>query len=57
MKIAEQHQAYIIRKMQKRLKSVAYQSKDWPHGEHPMVVELDDIDQIAKELLEEIDEE
>ena len=57
LKIAEQHQAYIIRKMQKRIKSVSYQSKDWSHGEHPMVVEVDDIDQIVKEMLEEIDEE
>jgi hypothetical protein len=34
------------------LKAVAYQSNDWSHGEHPMVVEVEDIDQIAKEMLE-----
>lgn len=42
-----------VRKIQERLKSVAYQSGDWSHGEHPMVVELDDIDQIAEEIIGE----
>ena len=40
-----------VREMQKRLRAVAYQSGDWSHGEHPMVVELDDIDQIAEEMI------
>jgi chromosome segregation ATPase len=43
---------FSVRQMQERLKSVAYQSNDWSHGEHPMVVEIEDIDQIAKEMLE-----
>lgn len=34
-----------------RLRAVAYQSGDWSHGEHPMVVELDDINQIAEEMI------
>lgn len=45
-----------VRKMQERLKAVAYQSNDWSHGEHPMVVEVEDIDQIAEEMLEGKDE-
>jgi hypothetical protein len=46
-------ETYTVRKMQERLEAVAYQSNDWSHGEHPMVVELDDIDQIAKDMLED----
>lgn len=41
-----------IKAMQERLKERAYTSNDWSHGEHPMVVELDDIDQIAEGMLE-----
>lgn len=40
-----------VREMRERLKERAYTSNDWSHGEHPMVVELDDIDQIAEEML------
>ena len=43
--------ANTVRKMQERLKERAYTSNDWSHGEHPMVVECDDIDQIAEEML------
>ena len=35
-----------------RLVDKAYTSNDWSHGEHPMVVELDDIDEIVEEFLE-----
>ena len=40
-----------VRKVVERLRAVAYQSSDWSHGGHPMVVELDDIDQIAEEMI------
>ena len=33
-----------------RLKAMAYQSTDWSHGEHPMVVEVDYIDEICEEI-------
>jgi predicted nucleotidyltransferase len=35
-----------------RLKAMAYQSTDWSHGEHPMVVEVDYIDEICEEIVE-----
>lgn len=35
------------------LKSMAYQSTDWSHGEHPMVVEVDYIDEILEEFTED----
>lgn len=37
-------------KYAERLKEMAYQSTDWSHGEHPMVVEVDYIDEICEEL-------
>ena len=36
-----------------RLKGIAYQSGDWSHGEHPMVVELDDAEEIYDEMVGE----
>jgi hypothetical protein len=39
-------------KFAERLKGMAYQSTDWSHGEHPMVVEVDYIDEIAQEITE-----
>lgn len=38
-------------KFAERLKSMAYKSTDWSHGQHPMVVEVDYIDEICKELI------
>ena len=29
---------------------MAYESTDWSHGVHPMVVEVDYIDEIAEEI-------
>ena len=37
-------------KFAERLKAMAYQSTDWSHGEHPMVVEVDYIDEICEEI-------
>lgn len=39
-------------KFAERLKAMAYQSTDWSHGEHPMVVEVDYIDEILEEITE-----
>jgi hypothetical protein len=39
-------------KFAERLKSMAYQSTDWSHGVHPMVVEVDYIDEICEEFTE-----
>ena len=36
----------------KRLKEYKYLSSDWSHGEHPFVVEENDIDQLLLEMLE-----
>ena len=43
-----------VRKMQERLEAVKYQSRDWSYGRHPWVVEIEDIDQIAKEMVEDV---
>ena len=37
-------------KFAERLKAMAYQSTDWSHGVHPMVVEVDYIDEICEEI-------
>jgi hypothetical protein len=34
-------------------KGRAYQSTDWSHGEHPMVVDVDDICEIYEEIMGE----
>ena len=39
-------------KFAERVKAMAYQSTDWSHGEHPMVVEVDYIDEICEEITE-----
>ena len=36
----------------KRLKEYKYLSSEWSHGEHPFVVEENDIDQLLLEMLE-----
>ena len=39
-------------KFAERLKAMAYQSTDWSHGEHPIMVEVDYIDEICEEITE-----
>lgn len=34
-----------------RLKDMAYKSTDWSHGEHPLVVEVDYIDEVLEEIM------
>lgn len=36
------------REILKALKNMAYRSNDWSHGTHPMVVEVDSIEEIAE---------
>lgn len=40
-----------IKEFWNRLQGIAYQSSDWSHGEHPMVVELDDVEEIYDEMV------
>lgn len=35
----------------KKVKEMAYKSTDWSHGEHPLVVEVDYIDEVLEEFL------
>ncbi len=51
-KFADKVRNETVDKFVERLKEMAYQSTDWSHGEHPMVVEVDYIDEIANEIKE-----
>lgn len=42
--------AETINEFAERLKSLAYASTDWSHGEHPYVVEVADIDNVIEEM-------
>ena len=42
--------AEVVKEFAERLKERAYTSSDWSHGEHPQVVECDDIDDLVKEM-------
>lgn len=46
-----------IKEFAERLKSLAYTSNDWSHGEHPYVVEVEDIDSVLVEMAEERDKD
>ena len=48
--LEERVRAEAIKEFAERAKKQKYQSSDWSHGEHPFVVEEDDIDEIAKEM-------
>lgn len=45
--------AEAIKEFWNKLQGIAYQSGDWSHGEHPMVVELDDAEEIYDEMVGE----
>lgn len=49
----ETARAEAIKEFWSRLQGIAYQSSDWSHGEHPMVVELDDAEEIYEEMVGE----
>jgi len=42
----------LLNTLRSRLHGLSYESSDWSHGEHPRVVELDEID----DLFDEFDE-
>lgn len=42
-----------VRELMAGVEAAAFQSGDWSRGVHPMVVELDDLKEIAEELTEE----
>jgi hypothetical protein len=42
--------AEAIKEFVERLKEYKYLSREWSHGEHPYVVEVDDIDNLAEEM-------
>lgn len=39
-----------IKEFADELKNFAYPSRDWSHGEHPCVVEVEDIDNLVKDM-------
>lgn len=39
-----EHKLKIIKEFVEEIKEHQYQSSDWSHGEHPYVIEVDDID-------------
>ena len=43
--------AKALKQFAERLKEMAYKSTDWSHGEHPLVVEVDYIDEVLEEFL------
>ena len=49
-KMLKNARAEAIKEFAERLKALAYQSTDWSHGEHPIVVEVDDIDELVEEI-------
>ena len=40
-----------IKDFAERLKEYKYLSSDWSHGEHPFVVEENDIDELVEEMV------
>ena len=50
---AEKHsliKAEAVKEFLKKAKDLSYESRDWSHGEHPFVVELDDLETIYDEM-------
>lgn len=50
-KAVKEVEARTAEKFAEMLKSMAYQSTDWSHGEHPMVVEVEHIDEVCEEII------
>jgi len=42
----------LVETIRKRLHALSYESAEWTHGEHPRVVELDEIDDLLDEFVE-----
>lgn len=49
----EKSKAEAIKEFAENLKERKYQSTEWSHGEHPFVVEVDDIDDLLEEMVGE----
>ena len=50
--LVEQAKAEAIKEFWGRLQSIAYRSEvEWSHGEHPMLIELDDAEEIYEEMV------
>ena len=49
-KMLKNARAEAIEDFAEMAKARAYQSTDWSHGVHPMVVEVDDIDELVEEI-------
>lgn len=50
---AEKHsliKAEAVKEFAHRIRQRSYESSDWSHGEHPMVVEWSDIDEVLEEM-------
>lgn len=45
--------AEAIREFAERIKSQSYESVEWSHGGHPMVCEIEIVEEIAEEMTEE----
>jgi hypothetical protein len=46
-----------LKQFAERLKETAYKSTDWSHGEHPLVVEVDYIDEVLEEFIKDVEVE
>ena len=46
-----------LKQFTERLKKMAYKSNDWSHGEHPLVVEVDYIDEVLEEFIKDVEVE
>ena len=57
MPIVAELKAEAIKEFAERLKEYRYTSSDWSHGEHPMVVEWDDVEEVLYRMTEVKDDE
>lgn len=51
--IKAEARAEAIREFAKRIKEQSYESNDWSHGVHPIVCEIEVVEEIAEEMTEE----
>jgi hypothetical protein len=52
----EQAKAEAIKEFWSRLQGIAYRSEvEWSHGEHPMLIELDDAEEIYEEMVGDVE--
>ena len=46
----EEYEYNLAKKFANEIKKHQYQSSDWSHGEHPSVIEVDDIDDVLLDM-------